>query len=119
MPLRVLEERMSVYRRALAEWGRAGHVKEFPIRRDVYVASNRETARLHVEPYLSSYRGFTAEAKTGLFIGSPEDLISDIERYHRAAGCDHFLFRHIVPEQERRLDSIRLIGEKVIPHFGG
>jgi hypothetical protein len=54
--------------------------------------------------------------RAGLFIGSPDDITAEVEKYH-TLGCNHFLFRHIVREQERMLESIRLIGERVIPHF--
>jgi alkanesulfonate monooxygenase SsuD/methylene tetrahydromethanopterin reductase-like flavin-dependent oxidoreductase (luciferase family) len=116
MPLPVLQERMAFYRQALREYGREAEIKEFPLRRDIYVARNRDTARQHTAPYLETYRGFTAEMRTGLFIGSPEDVVAEVEKYY-ALGCNHFLFRHIVREQERMLESIRLVGEQVIPHF--
>ncbi len=107
---------MAFYKRALREYGREAEIKEFPIRRDIYVARDRDTARQHTVPYLETYRGFTAEMRAGLFIGSPDDIIAEVEKY-RALGCNHFLFRHIVREQERMLESIRLIGEKIIPFF--
>ena len=117
MPAPVLEERAAFYRQALARCGTAEAVSEFPIRRDVYVAADPETARRHAEAYVPSYRGFTAEAKTALLIGTPQEMIDQVERYHRSTGCNHFLLRHIVGEQDRRLASIRLIGAQVIPHF--
>jgi len=118
MPLPILAGRMAFYKQALREYGREAEIKEFPIRRDIYVAQERETAKQHTAPYLETYRGFTAEMRTGLFIGSPDDIIAEVEKY-RALGCNHFLFRHIVREQERMLESIRLIGEKVLPFFSG
>jgi len=118
MPLPILAERMAFYKQALREYGREAEVKEFPIRRDIYVAWDRETARQHTAPYLETYRGFTAEMRAGLFIGNPDDIIAEVEKY-RALGCNHFLFRHIVREQERMIESIRLIGEKVLPFFSG
>ncbi len=119
MPLAVLEERMAFYRRALSEYGRSDQIRVFPLRRDFYVAKDRPTAQEHTAPYLPTYRSFTAEMRSGLFIGSPQDIIAEVEKYHRTLGVNHFLFRHIVREQDRMLESIRLIGRWVIPHFAG
>jgi alkanesulfonate monooxygenase SsuD/methylene tetrahydromethanopterin reductase-like flavin-dependent oxidoreductase (luciferase family) len=115
LPLRVCEERISFYRRALQGYGRS--VNELPIRRDVYVAPDTDTAKRHTDPVIQAgYRGFTGERLEALFIGGPEDIIAEIEKY-RAMGCNHFLFRHIVREQRQMLSSIRLIGGKIIPFF--
>ena len=113
--LRVCEERIGFYRRALQEYGRS--VSELPIRRDIYVAPDLATAKRHTDPVLQAgYRGFTGERLSSLIIGGPEEAIAEIEKY-RALGCTHFLFRHIVREQSQMLGSIRLLGEKVIPFF--
>ena len=109
------EKRIDFYRKALDEYGRT--VAEIPIRRDVYIAPDRETAQQHTEPILQAgYRGFKGEQLSALFIGSPEDMIAEVEKYY-ALGCNHFLFRHIVRDQNQALASIQLIGEKVIPAF--
>jgi alkanesulfonate monooxygenase SsuD/methylene tetrahydromethanopterin reductase-like flavin-dependent oxidoreductase (luciferase family) len=111
----ICAERIAFYRNALREY--AHSVSELPIRRDVYVAPDLATAKRHTEPVLQAgYRGFTAERLTALIIGGPEEVIAEIEKY-RALGCNHFLFRHIVREQNQMLSSIRLIGEQVIPYF--
>ena len=90
---------------------------EIPIRRDVYIAADRETAKRHTGPIIQSgYRGFTPERLEALIIGSPEDMIAEVEKY-RVLGCNHFLFRHIVRDQSQMLSSIRLMGEKVLPYF--
>jgi alkanesulfonate monooxygenase SsuD/methylene tetrahydromethanopterin reductase-like flavin-dependent oxidoreductase (luciferase family) len=55
-------------------------------------------------------------------MGSPEDCIAEIERWHRELGTDYFLmrFRHPNgPAHEKVLESIKLFGEKVISHFAG
>ena len=116
-PLARCEERINFYRQVLDEYGRS--VEEIPIRRDVYIAADRETARQHTEPMLrAGYRGFTGEQLGALMIGTPEDMIAEVEQYY-ALGCNHFLFRHIVRAQSQALSSIRLIGDKVIPAFAG
>ena len=114
-PLSVCKDRIQFYRRALDEYGRT--VEEIPIRRDVYIAPDRATALQHTESILKAgYRGFKGEQLSALFIGSPEDMIADVENYF-TLGCNHFLFRHIVRDQSQALSLIRLIGEKVIPAF--
>jgi alkanesulfonate monooxygenase SsuD/methylene tetrahydromethanopterin reductase-like flavin-dependent oxidoreductase (luciferase family) len=108
-------ERIAFYQKALQEYGRT--VNELPLRRDIYVASDMDTARRHTEPVLQAgYRGFTGDRLTSLIIGGPQEVIAEIEQY-RAMGCTHFLFRHIVRDQNQMLSSIRLLGEKVISVF--
>ena len=116
LSVRVCEERIGFYRQALADYGR--EVAQIPIRRDVYVASDRETAKRHTDPIIQAggYRGFTGERLEALIIGSPDDMIAEVEKY-RALGCKHFLFRHIVRDQSQMLSSIQLMGEKVLPFF--
>ncbi|MGE0820763.1 MAG: LLM class flavin-dependent oxidoreductase [Candidatus Binatia bacterium] len=115
LSLRQCEERIGFYRTSLQEYNRS--VSELPIRRDIYVAPDLTTAKKHTEPVLQAgYRGFTGEKLSALIIGGPEEVIIEIEKYRRL-GCNHFLFRHIVREQSHMLSSIRLLGEKVIPHF--
>jgi alkanesulfonate monooxygenase SsuD/methylene tetrahydromethanopterin reductase-like flavin-dependent oxidoreductase (luciferase family) len=114
-PLAVCEQRIHFYRQALQEYNRT--VTEFPIRRDVYIATDHDTAKQHTDPILQAgYRGFQGERLSALIIGSPDDAIAEVEKY-AALGCNHFLFRHIVRDQSRMLSSIRLIGDKVIPAF--
>lgn len=115
LPPPACAERIEFYRRALHEYGR--EASELPIRRDIYVAPDAETARQHTAPILQAgYRGFTPDQMQALIIGGPEEVIAQIEQY-RALGCTHFLFRHIVREQRQMLSSIQLLGEKVLPFF--
>ena len=114
-PLAACEQRVNFYRQALQEYKRT--VTEFPIRRDVYIAADHETAKQHTDPILQAgYRGFQGERLSALIIGSPDGAIAEVEKY-AALGCNHFLFRHIVRDQGQMLSSIRLMGEKVIPAF--
>jgi alkanesulfonate monooxygenase SsuD/methylene tetrahydromethanopterin reductase-like flavin-dependent oxidoreductase (luciferase family) len=111
----ICRERIAFYRQALKEYNRS--VIELPIRRDIYVAQDLETAKRHADPVIhAGYRGFTGDRLRALIIGGPDEAIREIEKY-RAMGCNHFLFRHIVRDQSQILSSLRLIGEKVIPHF--
>ena len=97
------------------EYGRK--VDELPIRRDIYVAPDLATAKKHVDPVIQSGdRGFTGEKLEALFVGGPDEIIAEIEKYRRL-GCNHFLFRHIVRDQSQMLSSIRLLGRESHPLF--
>jgi len=112
---KLCEERIAFYRHALEEYGRS--VSELPIRRDIYVAPDLATARRHAEPVIhAGYRGFTGEKLEALIVGGLEEVIAEIQKYC-SMGCNHFLFRHIVHDQNQMLSSIRLLGETVIPFF--
>ena len=53
-------------------------------------------------------------------VGSPEHCIEEIERWHEELGADYFVMRYrhpAGPDHEKALASMRLFGEKVIPHF--
>ncbi len=59
-------------------------------------------------------------APNRFIMGSPEDCIEQIEKWHAELGTDYFVmrFRHPNgPEHKKVLDAIKLFGEKVIPHF--
>jgi alkanesulfonate monooxygenase SsuD/methylene tetrahydromethanopterin reductase-like flavin-dependent oxidoreductase (luciferase family) len=78
-----------------------------------------------VDPWindLGSPDEFTLDkvAPDRFIMGSPQDCINQIERWHEELGTDYFVmrFRHPNgPEHKKALDSIKLFGEKVISHF--
>jgi alkanesulfonate monooxygenase SsuD/methylene tetrahydromethanopterin reductase-like flavin-dependent oxidoreductase (luciferase family) len=51
-----------------------------------------------------------------LIVGGPEECIRYLEHMQRL-GVTHVLFRGALQEQEKALQTIRLIGTEVIPHF--
>lgn len=106
-----LTELLSLYRRTCAEFGRAPN----PIlRRDIYVAGTDDEAWEMVEPVLAvGYRGFGGERETYL-VGSAATVVERLKFYHQL-GFDFVLVRHIVGEHKQILDSIRRIGEDVLP----
>lgn len=59
------------------------------------------------------------EVSSGLCMGDPEQLVATVKRWE-AAGVDELTFliqsRELIPQQEV-LDSLRLVGREVIPHF--
>lgn len=115
--LEAVKTQMRIYQAALAEYGRAGEITEFPIRRDVFVAEDRETALQIVEPILKAgYRGVTGNPLDVLIVGGPQDVIEKLEQL-RAVGTSHVLARFVVQTQEHLLRAIQIIGEQVIPQI--
>jgi len=78
-----------------------------------------------VDPWLKDLKSadeFTLEkvATDRFIMGSPEDCITQIEKWNRELGTDYFVmrFRHPNgPEHKKAMEAIKLFGEKVIPHF--
>jgi alkanesulfonate monooxygenase SsuD/methylene tetrahydromethanopterin reductase-like flavin-dependent oxidoreductase (luciferase family) len=113
--LEVVEVQMKIYKAALQEYGRDGAIEEFPIRRDVFIAEDRETALRIAEPVLKAgYRGVSGNPLDALIVGGPQDFIEKLEQL-RALGMSHVLIRFMVQTQEHILRAIQIIGEQVIP----
>jgi alkanesulfonate monooxygenase SsuD/methylene tetrahydromethanopterin reductase-like flavin-dependent oxidoreductase (luciferase family) len=113
--LEVVKAQMRVYRAALQEHGRDGTIAKCPIRRDVFIAENRETALKIVEPTLkAAYRGVSGNPLNVLIVRGPQDLVDKLEQL-RALGTSHMPIRLIVQTQEHILRAIQIIGEQVIP----
>jgi alkanesulfonate monooxygenase SsuD/methylene tetrahydromethanopterin reductase-like flavin-dependent oxidoreductase (luciferase family) len=114
-PLGVVRAQMGLYKTALRECGREGEIDEFPIRRDVFIAEDRETALKLVEPVLKAgYRGVSGNPLDVLIVGGPQDFVARLEQL-RALGLSHVLIRFMVQSQEHILRAIQIIGEQVIP----
>jgi alkanesulfonate monooxygenase SsuD/methylene tetrahydromethanopterin reductase-like flavin-dependent oxidoreductase (luciferase family) len=114
-PLETVKAQMGIYKAALQEYDRAGTVDEFPMRRDVFIAEDRETALRIAEPVLKAgYRGVRGNPLDVLIVGGPQELIEKVEQL-RALGASHLLLRFIVQTQEHLLRAIQIIGEQVIP----
>ena len=139
-PLKVLKERKQVYLDALAETGKDASQVEFPLRREAYVAEESERAWEEArEPMLYNYQEYLdwghlvddegrpvkrgAEAMENLrrrfIVGSPSDCIRQIRRYQEELGTTSIHFRIQFPglDHGKILNSIRLLGEEVLPHF--
>lgn len=121
-----IEGPMKTYRAALAEYGR--QPLEFPIAREAYVGSSRETAwdecRAAIEYKYAAYAawGMTspleettleAFAKDRFIIGDKASVKDEILRYKEKFGVDHFIMRSQWPglSQEKTLASIQRLGE--------
>jgi alkanesulfonate monooxygenase SsuD/methylene tetrahydromethanopterin reductase-like flavin-dependent oxidoreductase (luciferase family) len=113
--LETVKAQMGVYKAALRESGREGDIDEFPIRRDVFIAEDRQTALKIVEPVLKAgYRGVSGNPLEVLIVGGPQDFVAKLEQL-REVGTSHVLIRFIVQTQEHILRAIQIIGELVIP----
>jgi alkanesulfonate monooxygenase SsuD/methylene tetrahydromethanopterin reductase-like flavin-dependent oxidoreductase (luciferase family) len=114
-PLEPVKAQMAVYKAALQEYGKAGSVDEFPMRRDVFIAEDRATALKIAEPVLKAgYRGVRGDPLDVLIVGGPQDFVEKIEQL-RALGTSHVLLRFIVQTQEHILRAIQIIGAEVVP----
>lgn len=116
-PLETVQSQMRTYKAALWEYGREGAIEEFPMRRDVFIAEDRDTALKIVEPALKAgYRGLSGNPLDVLVVGGPQDCVERLEQLHRL-GITHVLMRFVVQDQEHILKAIQIIGEAVIPHL--
>ncbi len=128
-----------VYRPTLDELGKP-FPAELPMRRELYVAQDRQTALREAAPWLfPKYQAYIAWGQdtalpegddfSGSFdellgdrfiLGSPEECLAEIERYERALGVTELLVRVQWPgmPQAQALENIERIGHSIIPHAG-
>ena len=60
------------------------------------------------------------DVRPNLLLGTPEEVIEQIERLKEEIGVDYVVFRSRYgtgPPMDEAMSSLRLFGEKVIPHF--
>jgi alkanesulfonate monooxygenase SsuD/methylene tetrahydromethanopterin reductase-like flavin-dependent oxidoreductase (luciferase family) len=134
--LKTLERQMTLYRNTLTELGKP-FPQEIPIRRELFVATDRDTALRICLPYLErKYQTYVAWGQSGalpredtlalpfdelrdqrFIIGSPDDCVEQLLRYHERLGANHFLLRvqWAGMPQAQVLEAIALFGERVIP----
>ena len=108
-----------------------------PMMRELYIADNRETAFIESEPYLASkYKAYADWgqdkalpgeesfsvpyqdlAKDRFLLGSPDEVVSEIQRYEEELDANYLIFRMQWPgmEQSQVLKQIELLGKEVIP----
>ena len=115
-----IEERLRFYRAALDEFGRSDDVSELVVRRDLHLAQTRNEAMRDAEVlYERGYRGFgEREMRDSLIVGDADACIDALERLEDM-GVTHILFRCALDEPEQAMGTIRILGERVIPHFHG
>lgn len=115
-----IEERLHFYRAALQEFDRADQVSELVVRRDLHLARTQEEALREAEVlYERGYRGFgEREMEESLIVGDAGACIRALERLQQM-GATHILFRCALDESEHAMQTISILGERVIPHFLG
>ena len=108
-----------------------------PMMRELYVASDRETAFLESQPYLETkYAAYAAWgqdkalpgnesfsvpyqdlARDRFLLGSPEDVAQEMLRYQDELGVNYLIFRMQWPgmPQEQALRQIEIMGKEVLP----
>ena len=107
--------------------------------REMYVASDRETAYIESQPYLegkyAAYASWGQDkalpgeesfsvpyqdlAKDRFLLGSPDDVVAELKRYSEELGVNMMIFRMQWPgmPQEQVLKQIELLGREVIPQI--
>lgn len=138
-----LSRGIEIYRDELASNDRSRDTVHLPLRREMYVAEDDETAWEEVGPSLlyeyedvygeyddighafdaaddeSAIEELREHAEDRFIIGSPETAIRELERYQDAVGMDEVLLRTHFPGLDTELSerSMRLIATEVMPHF--
>ena len=138
--LETLERQMALYRQTLAEEGKP-LPHEIPIRRELFVAKDRQTALRLCMPYLEQkYRTYVSWGQSRalprddtldlpfealrdqrFIIGSPDECVEQLLVYYERLGANHFVLRVQwagMPQTEV-LRAIGLFGERVIPQLHG
>lgn len=128
---------VEVYRRALDEY-RKPFPREFPARREVFVAKSRADAIRLCAPYLAAkyeaYNqwgqskampegdndlgvGFDDLIRDRFLIGSPDEVAEQILTLHHATGINHLVVSVQWPgmPQSLVLDELRILAEEVFP----
>ena len=116
----VVKQGIQVYRDSLKEFGRDERDMDIVLRRDTHLAPTSDAGHREAQTlFENGYRGFTAQqVEQALITGGPAECIEYLEDMERA-GVTHVLFRCALDEREQALQTIRVLGNDVIPHFKG
>ena len=114
----LVKQGIGVYRDALKEYGRDEADMDIVLRRDTHLAPTSDAGHREAQTlFENGYRGFAAEElEQSLVIGGPAECIEYLEDMQRA-GVTHVLFRCALDQREQALQTIRVLGNDVIPHF--
>ena len=90
------------------------------LRRDAHLAPTSDTGHREAQTFFENgYRGFgAAEIEQSLIKGGPGECIEYLEDMEQA-GVIHVLFWCALDERELALQTIRVLGEHVIPISSG
>ena len=112
---------LAYYRECLQEYGRAEPVV-LPIRRDLYIGAEQESAMRDGNRYLKGPLSLWRDVEYDpdlCFMGSPESVVDAIGRFQERLGDIHWVLRIQWPgiPHEKVLEQVELLGSRVIPHF--
>ncbi|MBI2862005.1 MAG: LLM class flavin-dependent oxidoreductase [Chloroflexi bacterium] len=129
-----IQRHMAIYRATLAELGKP-FPQELAALRIIYLGKDRETVQREVIPVLQNtyqsmgrwgwflmQKGKVEEYWQGVqsewIVGEPDHCIEQIARYEEL-GINHVIISHPGPDvpQSLKLETIRLMGERVLPYF--
>jgi probable F420-dependent oxidoreductase len=133
--LEQLRECYRTYRQARRGFGKLEREPEVPGAREVFVALTKEQAwedagrplhQFYKDTYLGWPHPFLGGGKdmpvrdlfdNRFIIGTPDEAVRQIERFHKELGLNHLICRMRVPgiTREAALGSLRLFAEEVIP----
>ncbi len=88
------------------------------LRRDIHLGATTAAARQEASVLFDKgYRAFgPREMEESLLVGSPDDCIRHLDNMQRL-GITHILFRPALRGQQQALQTMRLLGTEVMPHF--
>ena len=120
-PLVDVERGLEIYHQSLEVYGRTAPA-ELPLRRDLFVDPDHDTAMRDGGRYLrapgSTWRDVEHHPDR-YFMGSPESIVGDIERYRERLGDIQWVFRVQWPglPHSKVIEQVELLGSRVLPHF--
>ena len=114
----LVKKGIQVYRDSMTECGRNEEDMDIVLRRDTHLAPTSAAGHREAQTlFENGYRGFGAEElEQSLVTGGPAECIEYLENMERS-GVTHVLFRCALDEREQALQTIRVLGNDVIPHF--
>ncbi|MEM0123585.1 MAG: LLM class flavin-dependent oxidoreductase [Conexivisphaerales archaeon] len=140
--IRVLERRLKTYRDELEKLGKI--VKDFPLRREVFVSDNENELKRAADMMLESYRqdyyqwghlqdkdgreidpkdvdysSIKDDVLERMIVCNPSCAIEKIDIYRKKLGVTELLAKMSFPGifHEMRVNSIKLIAKKVMPYL--
>ena len=116
-----VENGLEIYRQGLEVHGRTAPT-ELPLRRDLYVDADQETAMREGGRYIRGPASMWRDVEyhpDRYFMGSPESIVGEIERYRERLGDLQWVFRVQWPglPNNKVIEQVELLGSRVLPHF--
>jgi alkanesulfonate monooxygenase SsuD/methylene tetrahydromethanopterin reductase-like flavin-dependent oxidoreductase (luciferase family) len=130
-------QQVDVYKRALDEYQKP-FPKEFPARREVFVATSRDEAIRRCAPFLAAkYEAYNQWGQSKampegdndlgvdfddlirdrFLLGSPDEVAEQMLRLHQATGINHLIMSMQWPgmPQSMALEELHMLAEEVFP----